>query len=393
MLSELRVADLRSYRSLHVTFPSGPILIVGPNASGKTTLLEAIVLAARGRSTRTSADAELVRFGADLLRVEAHLGRTDGDDPAAVVELVIARPASAGPSSGSRKRLRVNGVARRVGSLDAWVRVVLFAPEDMLLVAGPPSLRRAMIDELAGSLSPGYAADLATYGRALAQRNSLLRAIREDTAERADLRVWDIPFLDAGSRVVEERAAVLVDLAGPLAEAHAEIAPDEAAAAPLGLRHETNAPAAAGESVRTALERRLAETADKEVWHGATLIGPHRDDIVFTLGGRDLASYGSRGQQRTAILAAKLAEIDLLTARDGRPPLLLLDDVFSELDVERRSHLVGRLTDLPQAFVTTTTPSDLDPRLVARATMYEVVADVDGRGALLRGAGAWEDPA
>jgi DNA replication and repair protein RecF len=381
-LRRLTIADLRSYASLDATFPGGPILVVGPNASGKTTLLEAIVLAARGRSARTAADAELVRFGSDLLRVEAQIGPDDEPGPPIVVELAIGRPTEGG--RGHRKRLRVDGVARRIGTLGTFLRVVLFAPEDMALVAGPPALRRSMIDELAGALSPGYAADLATYARALSQRNSLLRAIREDAADRAELHLWDVPLVDAGSRVVEQRLALLERMAGPLAAAHAEIAPEEGSRTGLGLRHETNAPTVAGETVRAALERRLAETAEKEVWNGATLIGPHRDDVVFTLGGRDLASFGSRGQQRTAILATKLAEIDLLSVHDGRPPLLLLDDVFSELDTDRRSHLVRRLTALPQAFVTTTTAADLDPALVERATTYAVEPDVDGRGARLR---------
>jgi DNA replication and repair protein RecF len=384
-LRRITIADLRSYASLDATFPGGPILIVGPNASGKTTLLEAIVLAARGRSARTTADAELVRFGSEVLRVEAHLGPDDEDGPSVVVELAIGRAPNGG--RGQRKRLRVDGIPRRVGSSSAFLRVVLFAPEDMSLVAGPPALRRSMVDELAGSLSPGYAADLATYAKALAQRNSLLRAIREEAADRAELRLWDAPLLDTGSRVVEQRLALIERLAGPLAGAHAEIAPEEGSRAVLGLRYETNAATAPGETVRAALGRRLAETAEKEVWNGATLIGPHRDDVVFTLGGRDLASFGSRGQQRTAILASKLAEIDLLTAHDDRPPLLLLDDVFSELDTDRRSHLVRRLTALPQAFVTTTTAADLDPALVQRATTYAVEPDVDGRGARLRPGG------
>ncbi|HVL53195.1 MAG TPA: hypothetical protein VM344_02940, partial [Vitreimonas sp.] len=127
-----------------------------------------------------------------------------------------------------------------------------------------------------------------------------------------------------------------------------------------------------------ALRRRLDETADKEVWNGSTLVGPHRDDLGFELGGRDLAGFASRGQQRTAILALKLAELDLLTAHDGRPPLLLLDDVFSELDPSRRAHLVRRIAELPQAFVTTTTLDDLDPALRAAATTWRVEARPGG---------------
>ena len=225
---------------------------------------------------------------------------------------------------------------------------------------------------------PAYADALATYGRTLQQRNSLLRAIREEGASRDELRFWDGAFLDAGAAIVAERRRLLDVLAEPLAAAHAEIAPEEAAAARLTLRYETNAPPLPGESPRDALARRLAETAEKEVWNGSTLVGPHRDDLVFELDGRDLASFASRGQQRTAILALKLAELDLLTALDGRPPLLLLDDVFSELDPDRRSHLVRRIAALPQAFVTTTTLDDLDPELLAIATAWEVRTGPDG---------------
>jgi DNA replication and repair protein RecF len=253
----------------------------------------------------------------------------------------------------------------------------------MLLVVGSPGLRRTALDELASQRSPAYSADLATYGRALQQRNSLLRAIREEAASRDELRYWDEPIIDAGSRIVAERLRTLEALAAPLAAAHAEIAPEEAAVARLGVEYATNAPLLPGESPRDALARRLAETAEKEVWNGATLVGPHRDDLAFELGGRALAGFASRGQQRTAILAFKLASLDLLTAIDGRPPILLLDDVFSELDPERRGHLVRRIAALPQAFVTTTTPDDLDPALLAIATGWVVraedgLAHVDG---------------
>ncbi len=368
MLDEISLLDLRGYAALAARFGPGPHIVWGPNASGKTTLLEAMVLLAWGRSHRTTADGELIRWGAELARIE---GRTGAD----VIEVAVARSgSSAGSGSGpaGRKRIRVNGIARRASGLAGLLRVVLFAPEEMLLIAGSPSLRRAAIDQLASAGSPAYADALSTYGRTLQQRNSLLRAIREEGATRDELRFWDGAFLDAGGAIVTERRRLLAVLADPLAAAHAEIAPDEAAAGRLSLRYETNAPPLPGEPARDALARRLIETAEKEVWNGTTLIGPHRDDLVFELGGRDLATFASRGQQRTAILALKLAELDHVTALDGRPPLLLLDDVFSELDPERRSHLVRRIAALPQSFVTTTTRDDLDPELLSIATPWEV---------------------
>jgi DNA replication and repair protein RecF len=364
-------------------FEPGPQLVWGPNAAGKTSLLEAIVLLAWGRSHRTGADGELVRWGRELARVEARVGRS-GTPPEDHDALEVALVKSAGGSV--RKRIRVNGVARRAAALTGVLRTVLFAPEEMLLVAGTPSLRREALDRVAGQRSPVYARDLAAYGRALQQRNGLLRLIREEQATRAELRFWDAALLDAGTAVREARLRLLAEMAVPLAAAHAEIAPEEAASGSLTLAYSTNAPQHPGETVREALARRLAETADKEAWNGSTLIGPHRDDVVFEMAGRPLASFASRGQQRTAILAFKLAEVDLLTALDGRPPLLLLDDVFSELDPERRSHLVRRIAALPQAFVTTTTLQDLDPGLRSVGMAWAVTTAGDGAARLERSA-------
>jgi DNA replication and repair protein RecF len=369
-LARISIRDLRAYMLLEATFGSGPQLIVGPNAAGKTTLVEAIVLLAWGHSHRTSTDAELVRWGSELARVEGLAGHE-------TIEVAFARPAGGGTA---HKRIRVNGVGRRATGLVGLLRSVVFAPEEMLLVAGSPGLRRTALDQLATQRSAAFGRDLATYARTLRHRNSLLRAIREEQAQRDELRFWDASFLDAGGAIVAARLRLLEDLAAPLARAHAEIAPDEAATARLSLSYATNAPALPGETPRDSLERRLGETAEKEIWNGTTLVGPHRDDMVFGLDGRDLAGFASRGQQRTAILAFKLAELDLLTEQDGRPPLLLLDDVFSELDPDRRAHLVRRIAELPQAFVTTTTLHDLDPALIAAATAWEVVPD-GGEGA------------
>ena len=304
----------------------------------------------------------MIRWAAPFARVD---GRRGGDGGPAEVDVTLVRE---GPSGG-RKRIRVNGVARRSGALAAVLRTVVFAPEEMLLVVGAPSLRRTTLDALATQRFPAYAADLSTYGRALAQRNHLLRAIREEQASRDQLPFWDAKLVEAGAAVLEARHLLLAELATPRAGPHAESAAVDGA---LRLAYVTTARAGADETAGAALARRLRETAEKEVWNGSTLVGPHRDDIAFALDGRDLSSFASRGQQRTAILALKLAELDLLTASDGRPPLLLLDDVFSELDPARRAHLVRRIATLPQAFVTTTTLDDLDPALRAAGTAWRV---------------------
>jgi len=362
-VERLQLTGFRSYPALDVTFGAGPQVVVGPNAAGKTNLIESLVVLGTGRSHRASADGELIAWGAEFARLEAEVV-ADGDQPQ-TVELVMARSGSA----GGRRRIRVNGVPRRATALAGVLPVVVFAPEDMLLVVGSPSLRRASIDALVAQSTPAAGATFATYARALTQRNNLLRAIREGSADPAELAYWSRVVIDEGARIVTWRRDALAALSRPLAEAHSEIAPAEG---PLSLAYVTNAEPAAGEDAAGALRRRLVETAEKEVWNGATLVGPHRDDLSFVLDARELASFASRGQQRTAILAFKLAELELLRQANGRPPLLLLDDVFSELDPNRRAHLVQRIGELPQAFVTTTTLDDLDPALVAASTCWRV---------------------
>jgi DNA replication and repair protein RecF len=360
----LALTGFRSYGSLEIAFPPGPQVLFGPNASGKTNLLEALVVLGLGRSHRTTSDPELIAWGSEFARLEGDVAR-DSSRPPEKLEVTLK---SGGPGSG-RKRVRVNGVPRRSSSLAETLRVVLFAPEEMLLVVGSPALRRGAIDTLASQRSPAYGRALSAYSRALQQRNSLLRQLREGLAGSDQLPYWDRIIVDEGGAIIAERLELLAALTAPLAAAHREIAPNEGV---LTIEYVTNAPTQDGETPTDALRRRLAETAEKELWNGTTLVGPHRDDLLFQLDGRELAGFGSRGQQRTAILALKLAELELLRAVDGTDPLLLLDDVFSELDPERRAHLVRRIGELPQAFVTTTSLDDLDPKLVAASTAWRV---------------------
>jgi len=359
LVSRLSLVTFRSYPALEVEFPGGPQVVVGDNAAGKTNLVESMVVLGTGHSHRASLDGELISWGADFARLEATIA-TDTR-----LELVIART-SAG---GGRKKALVNGVARRPAALGAALPVVLFAPEDMQLIVGSPSGRRASIDALVSGTVPAASATMANYARALTQRNNLLKAVRDGLAAPDELRFWDSVIVDDGAQIVDWRRGALASLAGPLASAHSEIAPEEP---PLTLSYLSKETPGPDETTRDAIRRRLAETAEKEQWNGQTLVGPHRDDVAFVSAGRDLSGFASRGQQRTAILAYKLATLDLVRRTIGRPPLLLLDDVFSELDPSRRAHLVRRIGELPQAFVTTTTADDLDPALVKAATVWQV---------------------
>jgi DNA replication and repair protein RecF len=376
-VERLGLSGFRNYGSLELELPSGPQVIAGPNAAGKTNLLEALLMLGTGRSHRAANDTELIGWSAPFARLEASIAVDTADASATSLEIVLVRPGSvpaAGSSTaGQRKRIKVNGVPRRANALAAALPVVLFSPEDMLLVVGSPSLRRSTLDGLVALLEPEAGSTLATYGRALVQRNNLLRLVRDGQADPAELGFWTEQVSSDGGRIVGWRRQALARLAEPLAGAHAEIAPGEGS---LRLRYLTNAEPQAGEEPSAALRRRLAETAEKEMWNGATLVGPHRDDFSFELDGRELSGFASRGQQRSAILALKLAQLAVLGDRLGRVPLLLLDDVFSELDPMRRAHLVRRIGELPQAFITTTTFDDLDPALVEASTAWVVE---DGR--------------
>jgi len=359
----LSLDGFRSYARLGIEFGDGPHVVVGRNAAGKTNLVESLVMLSTGRSHRSSTDSEVVRWGSDFARATAVVVNAGRQEEVEVV--VHAR----GSSASARKRIRVNGVNRRASALPPVLRSVLFAPEDMLLIVGSPSLRRALLDGIVVQREPTAMAVMSTYQRTLTQRNSLLRRIREEQAGADELSYWTGLIAEHGARILDWRREALEAMAAPLAAAHREIAPDEPA---LTLRYVSNVQPSSNESHEGALLRRLRETADKEIWNGATLVGPHRDDVAFISGERPLTEFASRGQQRTAILALKLAELDVLAALDGRPPLLLLDDVFSELDPQRRAHLVRRIGDLPQAIVTTTTTDDLDPALVAASTVWSV---------------------
>ncbi len=258
ILERLQLTGFRSYEALDLDFPAGPQVVVGPNAAGKTNLLESLVVLGTSRSHRAANDGELIAWGADFARLEANFG------PSLRLEVVVARAGT----GGGRKRALVNGVARRPTALVQAMPVILFAPEDMLLVVGAPALRRSALDGLIVQTVPASAATMSNYGRALTQRNNLLRAIRDGTAAPDELRYWDDVVIEDGAQIVDWRHETMARLAGPLAAAHAEIAPQEPA---LELRYVTNAPPLESETTRDALRRRLADTREKEMWNGATL--------------------------------------------------------------------------------------------------------------------------
>ena len=389
-LARLRLDHYRSYVSAEIEPDPGLTVIAGPNGSGKTNLLESVWVAVSGRSHRVATDADLVTHGAPLGRVTLDLAPASGRETAARVELVL--PGVDAPG-GFRRRLTVNGVARRHASLADTVRAVLFRPEEMMLLVGSPSERRRFLDAILAQQSPGTARDLGDLARVLAQRNALLRAIRAEEADPGELGVWDEQLALVGGRVTAARLELVADLGARIGPLHDAVAPPEEQGDTVGLAYAdvlkdawpdreaatTDPSVRSAQVLAEAIRRRLGAVRQKEIWNGVSLVGPQRDDMAVSLGGLPVAAHASRGQQRTIIVALKLAETDRLAESGGPSPIVLLDDVFSELDPERSERGLDLLRQRGQVLVTITDPALLPARHRHRVPVWSVG---DGRLAL-----------
>ncbi len=327
------------------------MLVVGPNGAGKTNLLESLHVGTQGFSPRTRADAQLVRFGADAARIAVRGSR--GDVPVET-EIVLQR-------AGGRE-MRMNGAkVERVDRLRSELATLVFTPDRLAVVKGGPAVRRAYVDRALGRLLPAQAGVPASYGEALGQRNASLRRVSLGLSTREALSPWTERVAELGAELVTARRRVL-DLLGPgFAERAGELGLDGAA-----LEYRGEPPSLA------ALEARL----DRDVERGATGLGPHLDEIAVVAGGRDLRSFGSQGEQRLAVLSLLLAESDLLAEHRPSPPLLLLDDVLSELDPGRREILAARVSGRGQTVITSTSRRALpaEPAQVVEVTPGRAVA-------------------
>jgi DNA replication and repair protein RecF len=363
-VTRLLLEDFRSYERAELLPDPRLTIVAGANGAGKTNLLEAIHVAIAGRSPRAAADGELVRHGRAFARVRLDLAGA-ADEEGARLELVL--PGESAPAE-VRKRLLLNGLPRRTSSVHDVVRSVLFRPEEMLLLVGSPGERRRFLDGILVQRDRRAARDLTELSRVLAQRNALLRAIRREEAGVEGLGFWDEQLAAVGSRVMAARLVLVGELAARIPGLHDAVAPDDERRDAVVLAYldtlkeawperRASAPgdpdAPTAEELLAAFRQRLADARQKELWNGVTLIGPQRDDLRVELGGREVAAHASRGQQRTIILALKLAERDLLGA-DGAPtPIVLLDDVFSELDPDRSGRALELLLERGQVLVTT----------------------------------------
>lgn len=316
ILKSLTLRSFRSYSKKKLEFSAFTTLIVGPNGSGKTNILEAIMMIAVGKSFRADADREAIRWGSEMSNVECRMG--SGDDEVKL-EIVITPGEAFGQKTPLKKYL-VNGVPRRMIDFVGNLRAVLFWPEHLELVTDSPSLRRKYLDSVLVQVDREYRRNLFSYERGLRQRNSLLDVINEGKASRSQLTFWNQLLIKSGNYITDTRAE-FIDY---INTSHT-----------VSLEYDKSVISSS----------RLAQYAQEEVAAKATLVGPHRDDVIFSKDERNLSKYGSRGEQRLAILQLKLAELTYIEEKTGDRPILLLDDIFSELDQTHRgsvASLIGK---------------------------------------------------
>lgn len=362
-VSHLSLTDFRSWSSIELELGPGPTALVGPNGQGKTNLVEAVGYAATLGSHRVSADAPLVRAGADRAVVRTRIER-GGRSTLVEVEL--------NPGRANRARVNRSPVPRPREVL-GLLRSVLFAPEDLALVRGDPAERRRFLDDLLVLRSPRLAGVRADYDRVLKQRNALLKtaflARRSGGGDMRTLDVWDAHLARTGAELLAARLA-LVDVLGPhVAKAYAEVSADQAPTG-LGYRSSLGAglPAAPDREVlAAALLAELARVRPQEVERGVSLVGPHRDELVLSLGDLPVKGYASHGESWSVALALRLASYELLRADaaegDGEP-VLVLDDVFAELDTGRRDRLAALVSQAEQVLVTAAVADDVPEALL-----------------------------
>lgn len=354
IITRAQLTNFRSYEACEIMPCEGVNVLLGDNGQGKTNVLEALYLCCTGRSHRTRQDRELIRWGADFAAVKAEAVRRDGSHE---VELVL-------PALGRRK-IRVAGQeVSRSGELMGHVTGVLFSPEDLRTVKDGPAERRRFVDMALSQIRPAYYYALQRYNRALKQRGEALKVIAAQPSFMATLDSWDEQLAAAGAELMRHRRAYVERLSAVAGETHREIADDRER---LELKYLPSV--SAGDDVQANLEALFA-ARETDLRRLTTSVGAHRDDVQILVDGRDVRAFGSQGQQRTAALSMRLSELDVMKEEIGEWPMLMLDDVMSELDPGRRRQLVSHLAGI-QTFITCTDAEDLAGAEVGRAWRVE----------------------
>lgn len=361
-LTELNLHHFRNYNEAQVEFSPQINVLIGENAQGKTNLLESIYVLAMTRSHRTNNDHELIEFGKDAAQIKGTVQRELGS---LKLELDIGKHG---------KKAKANHLEKaRLSEYLGQLNVILFAPEDLALVKGAPTVRRRFIDMEFGQVSPKYLHDLTQYRDILKQRNRYLKQLQSHEAQdQLYLEVLSEQLAAVGGAIISQRVKFLSELEGYAQELHQSIT--------QGRENLTFEYSSAVKDASTLTEVELSEALmdlyrqnqSKEIFQGTTLYGPHRDDVRFLINHKNVQTYGSQGQQRTTALSVKLAEIDLMKNQTGEYPILLLDDVLSELDGARQTHLLKTIQDKVQTFLTTPGLSDVARNLIKEPRIFHI---------------------
>ena len=376
-VSRLTLVNFRNYERLDLDLRPGMTLVHGSNGEGKSNLLEAIYLLAIAKSPRATSDRELVRGHDSAANVHTQVAASvsrNGGDLKVQIDLTVGGDADVQPAAPRTvdKSVRINGVTRRASELVGEVNVVMFDATDLQIALGGPQMRRRYLDILIAQLDSKYLRASQKYQRVISQRNHLLKAVRAGRSNPSELDYWDDELVANGGYIVSKRLesiATLSDLTAPL---HRDLSGsgDELA---LDYRPTFASEPGGDESeAAQALREALAATQQRERDAGFTVVGPHRDDLGVIVNGMDAGMFASRGQCRTAVLAMKLAEARHLAERTGQDPILLLDDVLSELDPERRARVLDAAATYEQCVVTTSDVGSVDTRFLQRMATYTV---------------------
>lgn len=353
----------------------GMALFQGDNGAGKSNLLEAMYMLAVARSPRASGDRELIRridgAGEFYTQAAANVERRE-DSVNLQINFRSTTDASARQALSVQKYFRVNGAARRASALIGHLNAVMFSAEDLEIVYGSPSVRRRYLNILISQTDREYLGAIQRYERVVRQRNHLLRQIRDGAARVNELAFWDDELVKEGRQIVARRLDTVYALSRGASPMYAGLS---SGGEELAMSYKPNvalATGVSGEDIAQALREKLGERRRLELARGVTMTGPHRDDIALTLEGMDAAPFASRGQTRTAILALKLAEAAYLKERRGQEPVILLDDVLSELDEARREQTLEHAAQYHQAIITTADADGISAQLSPGTTRFSV---------------------
>lgn len=355
-ITELKLTNFRNHKNFTARFGDGVTIIVGPNGAGKTNILEAINLLSTGKSFKARYDHEMIYnpsifgrtkemgdvFDGSLTTKEfakvAGLIQIDGDQDGIEITIVRENP----DTNFSQKTYKLNGTAKRIYETAGFFNVVLFTPQDLELFTGSPTLRRRFLDDLLFKVDQKYKKEHMLYTKALRQRNKVLEKINKTGKGREELPFWTEKILSSGTYMQQKRQNLIQDLDQELNQIYSEIS---------NQKQRTSV----SYKVNQLSHERLEKHADHEIYAKTTLVGPHRDDFDFLLSDYNIAHYGSRGQQRTAVLSLKILELNIVSLKTSAKPVLLLDDIFSELDDEHKTAL-EKVVQKQQTIITSTHP-------------------------------------